>query len=212
VGPGGDEGEILGLDLLRTGGLLVVGPPGSGRTSALGAIIGDLLAAGVPVLRLAGSGAATEGDEGDIADPLATTAWLERHRDGAAVVCVDDLGPAGNAPALAALPRLGAGSGVALLATATAGDLSTWFQGPVGTLRRARSGLLLCPGPGDADVLSVRLPRTPLPVRPGSGWLVGGGGPVRVQVARHRARTAIATAQSSSSTGPISCVAYQASS
>jgi S-DNA-T family DNA segregation ATPase FtsK/SpoIIIE len=220
VGPGGDEGEVLGVDLLRTGGLLVVGPPGSGRTSTLDAIVGDLIAAGVPVLRLGSrlTGSARTADEhqADLADPAAAADWLERRRRAPAVVCVDDLGPAGSAPALAALPHLGVGGGVALLATATAADLSTWFQGPVGALRRARSGLLLCPGPGDADLLSVRLPRTPLPVRPGSGWLVRAGAPVRVQVARHRARTeaatATATAQSSSSTGPISCVAYQASS
>jgi DNA segregation ATPase FtsK/SpoIIIE, S-DNA-T family len=112
--------------------------------------------------------------------------------------------------ALTAIHQLGVGSGIVLLATATAADLSTWFQGPVATLRRARSGLLLCPAPGDADVLGIRLPRTPVPVRPGSGWLVSAGVPERVQVARHRQRPA--TAQSSSSTGPISCVAYQASS
>jgi S-DNA-T family DNA segregation ATPase FtsK/SpoIIIE len=99
---------------------------------------------------------------------------------------------------------------VTLLATATAADLSTWFQGPVAALRRTRSGLLLCPAPGDADALGVRLPRAPVPLRPGSGWLVRGGAAERVQVARHRARPS--AAQSSSSTGPISCVAYQASS
>jgi S-DNA-T family DNA segregation ATPase FtsK/SpoIIIE len=56
----------------------------------------------------------------------------------------------------------------------------------VAVLRRARSGLLLCPGPGDADLLGVRLPRTGPPARPGSGWLVTAGMPRRVQVARRR--------------------------
>jgi S-DNA-T family DNA segregation ATPase FtsK/SpoIIIE len=59
-------------------------------------------------------------------------------------------------------------------------------------------------------VLGVRLPRTPLPARPGSGWLVTDGAPVRVQVARRRGPHH--GAQISSSSGPISCVAYQASS
>ena len=40
--------------------------------------------------------------------------------------------------------------------------------------------------PGRA-LLGVRLPRTPVPVRPGSGWLVTGGTVERVQVARRRA-------------------------
>jgi S-DNA-T family DNA segregation ATPase FtsK/SpoIIIE len=148
--------------------------------------------------------------EGNVADPAAMADWLEARVGSPAVVCVDGLSPAGSASALTALPQLGAGSGIVLVATATAADLSTWFQGPVGALRRARSGLLLCPAPGDSDVLGVRLPRTPVPVRPGSGWLIRAGIPERVQVARRRQRPA--TAQSSSSTGPISCVAYQASS
>jgi S-DNA-T family DNA segregation ATPase FtsK/SpoIIIE len=75
---------------------------------------------------------------------------------------------------------------VVVLAAGTAGELSAAFRGPVADLRRSRSGLLLCPGPGDADLLGTRLPRTPVPVRPGSGWLVTAGTAQRVQVARHR--------------------------
>ena len=97
-----------------------------------------------------------------------------------------------------------------LLAAPAPANLSAHFQGPVAALRRSRSGLLLCPGSGDADVLGVRLPRTPVPVRPGSGWLVTGG-PERVQVARRRPPATLPD-QSSSSSGPISCVANQASS
>ena len=67
------------------------------------------------------------------------------------------------------------------------GQLSGHYQGPIAALRRGRSGLLLCPGAGDADLMGIRLPRTPLPVRPGSGWLVTGAGLERVQVARSRA-------------------------
>jgi S-DNA-T family DNA segregation ATPase FtsK/SpoIIIE len=76
---------------------------------------------------------------------------------------------------------------VLLVAASTAGQLSAHYQGPVAALRRSRSGLLLCPGPGDADLLGIRLPRTPVPTRPGSGWWVDGGVARRVQVARRRA-------------------------
>jgi DNA segregation ATPase FtsK/SpoIIIE, S-DNA-T family len=68
----------------------------------------------------------------------------------------------------------------------TAPELAAVYRGPVTALRRRRSGLLLCPVPGDADLLGIRLPRTALPRRPGSGWLVTAGVPQRVQVARRR--------------------------
>ena len=44
--------------------------------------------------------------------------------------------------------------------------------------------LLVEDNPGDADLLGIRLPRTPVPPRPGSGWLVVAGVAQRVQVAR----------------------------
>jgi S-DNA-T family DNA segregation ATPase FtsK/SpoIIIE len=75
-----------------------------------------------------------------------------------------------------------------LLVAGTAADLTGHYQGPVAALRRGRCGLLLCAGPAEADVLGVRLPRTPVPVRPGSGWLVADGRLARVQVARRRMR------------------------
>jgi S-DNA-T family DNA segregation ATPase FtsK/SpoIIIE len=102
------------------------------------------------------------------------------------VVIADDVGTPTDAPALTRLPASGGAGRVGLLASGTAGQLSAHYQGPIATLRRGRIGLLLCPGPGDADLLGIRLPRTPLPIRPGSGWLVTGGGTQRVQVARRR--------------------------
>ena len=76
------------------------------------------------------------------------------------------------------------GLDVVLVVAGTAAELSAAFRGPVPALRRRRSGLLLSPGPGDADLLGIRLPRTPVPTRPGSGWLVVAGSAQRVQVAR----------------------------
>jgi DNA segregation ATPase FtsK/SpoIIIE, S-DNA-T family len=115
---------------------------------------------------------------------------------------------------LSAIPPLGAGGRIALIAAASPGVLSGHYQGPVAALRRSRAGLLLCPAPGDGEALGVRLPRTPLPVRPGAGWLIGGSGIERVQVAvRGRPTgTSAARPQRRSIAGPISCVAYQASS
>jgi S-DNA-T family DNA segregation ATPase FtsK/SpoIIIE len=162
-------------------------------------------------------GAADAGDDVGRLDPddvAGVREWVEGLDGRPGVVVADDVGTPADWTALGALPSVGARTGVALLAAASPGQLSGHYQGPIAALRRARSGLLLCPGPGDGDLLGVRLPRLALPVRPGSGWLVSGAVMDRVQVAR---REAVALppdggTQSSSSAGPISCVAYQASS
>ena len=197
VGPGGDEGTPVCVDLGRTGGLLVAGPPGSGRSSALAAFAAHLHAMDVPVLRLgrcAGATAvpvsATEIDTGDPADTeRALAAWLTEHAGATSAVLVDDVGNLGESPLLTRLPVPGGGDGPVLIAAGTAADLARCFHGPVAALRRGHTGLLLRPGPGDADVLGVRLPRTPVPGRPGSGWLVVSGTVTRVQVARRRTGT-----------------------
>jgi S-DNA-T family DNA segregation ATPase FtsK/SpoIIIE len=189
VGPGGDTGEILAVDLLRAGGLLVTGPPGSGRTTALDAFHVHLRAAGVPLLRLGCRTDAAADDDPvwlDPRDESGVAAWIAALCGRPGVVIADDVGAPAEVPALGRLPGLGVRGGVALVAAAGQGQLSGHFQGPIATLRRNRSGLLLCPSPGDADLLGLRLPRTPLPVRPGSGWLVTGTGMERVQVARRR--------------------------
>jgi len=230
IGPGGDEGNPLVVDLLRSGGLLVSGPPGSGRSTALGAFEGRLRSRGVALLRIGRPVAWTVEENGgtpflDPVDESGMSDWLAQRHGRPAVVIADDVGAPAEIPVLARLAAPGTGSGVALLAAGDPGQFSAHYQGPVAALRRSRSGLLLCPGPGDADVLGVRLPRTPVPVRPGSGWLVEGAAVTRVQVARRpephagspgSAIRAPAVApeqrQRRSSAGPISWRAYQASS
>ena len=224
VGPGGDEGTPLGIDLLRTGGLLVIGPPGSGRSTALTAFAQHVSSAGVAVLAVGRPSWEVDSAIGplpdtlrvDPADETGMTAWLEGLGGRRGVVFADDAGSPADMPALTRIVAVGRSSGVALVAAAHAGQLSAHYQGAVAALRRNRAGLLLCPGPGDADVLGVRLPRTPVPQRPGSGWLVTGASLQRVQVARREpppgsGRPATGR-QSSSSADPISWLAYQASS
>jgi len=219
VGPGGDEGEPMVVDLLRTGGLLISGPPGSGRSTALDSFAQHLRAAGARVLRIgfraAPRGVAGDDEHGPWLDPRDESGvreWVAALDGRAGVIVADEVGTPAEWTALAAIPSVGERTGVALLAASSPGQLSGHYQGPIAALRRSRTGLLLCPGPGDADLLGVRLPRIPLPVRPGSGWLVAGPAMDRVQVARRIPRPRDATGQSSSSAGPISCVAYQASS
>jgi DNA segregation ATPase FtsK/SpoIIIE, S-DNA-T family len=215
VGPGGDAGEPVAVDLLRTGGLLISGSPGSGRSTALDAFARHLGAAGARVLRLGSHADLSAGEEVpwlDPADDTGVRAWVAELDGRPGVVIADDVGTPNEWAALGALPPVGSRSGVALLAASSPGQLSAHYQGPVAALRRARAGLLLCPGAGDADLLGVRLPRLALPDRPGSGWLVMGSVMDRVQVARRGPAPAPSVAQRSSSAGPISCVAYQASS
>jgi S-DNA-T family DNA segregation ATPase FtsK/SpoIIIE len=190
VGPGGDDGSLLGLDLDRTGGLLVVGPPRSGRTTALESLARRLAATGAELAHVspvyAASGSRLPGRRLDAADPAAVLGWADSLSGRRGVLLADDLGPVTEYAGLAALPRTGAGTGIVLLASGSAGQLTGHYQGPVAALRRARTGLLLCPGPADAEILGIRLPRLPLPARPGSGWLVTEGAAQRVQVARTR--------------------------
>jgi S-DNA-T family DNA segregation ATPase FtsK/SpoIIIE len=203
IGPGGDEGGPAHVDLLQTGGLLVTGPPGSGRSSALAAFARHVGAAGAPVLwigRPPVDPSPADGPDGAVPDhrPASEQFWVDPHDDvGTArwladrtgtpcVVMADEVGSPTEVPALKALTGLGRNTGVTFVAAGTAGQFTAHYQGPVTHLRRARSGLLLCPGPGDADLLGIRLPRVQLPIRPGSGWLATLGRVERVQVARRR--------------------------
>ncbi|MGY1746403.1 FtsK/SpoIIIE domain-containing protein [Blastococcus sp. SYSU D00695] len=198
VGPGGDEGRVLTVDLRRSGGLLLAGPPGSGRSAALTAFTAHLVAAGVRVCRVVPPGAGTDPlppgtTVVGAADLPAWQDWVAGLAGATGVVTVDDHAGVAESPVLAALAADAPGDVLAVV-TGSPSDLATVFRGPVAALRRRRSGLLLAPGPGDADLLGVRLPRAPVPVRPGSGWLVDAGVPSRVQVALRRTATAPAPA------------------
>jgi S-DNA-T family DNA segregation ATPase FtsK/SpoIIIE len=119
-------------------------------------------------------------------DVTAVRVWATRDPGRPAVVVADDVAalPDAMADALTALARpVGA---LLVLAAGGAPELAGSFRGPIVTLRRSRTALLLRPAPGDAQLLGLRLPRAPLPARPGSGWLVVAGTATRVQVARHR--------------------------
>ncbi len=188
IGPGGDDGTPLEVDLGRSGGLLVVGPPGSGRSSAVQAWARQLAGAGAEVAWLGPPAtAAPPGAPGpclDPADARALATWVDGLDGRRGVLVADDLGSGPECAGLTALPPLGARTGLVLLATGGPAQLTSHYQGPVAALRRARTGLLLCASPAEAEALGIRLPRLPLPARPGSGWLVTDGRTERIQVAR----------------------------
>ncbi len=234
LGPGGDAGDPVLVDLHRTGGLLVTGPPGSGRSTALAALAARLAAAGTPTLLVGpsrrGAGpapaaplaaaplAAVPGGSCPPGEPVDDPAVLQAWADGLAggdggaggVVLADDLGqlPDTLLDALAAVTA--PGSAAVLVAAAAPGDVAGAYRGPAPALRRTRTALLLQPARGDGELLGLRLPRAPLPSRRGrAGWSPGGRPPgCRWRGGEPRRRGP----QSRSRTGPSSWVAYQASS
>jgi S-DNA-T family DNA segregation ATPase FtsK/SpoIIIE len=196
LGPGGDEGAVVGVDLERTGGLLVAGPPGSGRSGALRALARACTSSGAAVLELGTPPAAEAAarttrpgpapEHGDRADAEALRAWTARqHGARPAVVVADDLSSLPDAVLDALGSATSPGGRVLVVASGTAADLAGSFRGPAVALRRSRTALLLRPVPGDAELFGLRTPRTPLPPRPGAGWLITAGQATRVQVARH---------------------------
>jgi S-DNA-T family DNA segregation ATPase FtsK/SpoIIIE len=193
VGPGDDEGGTVGVDLVRSGGLLVVGPSLSGRTASLHAFAGHCRHAGARVLHVGDTSPRDPSEDERIgaAQVAALRAWASAGVSGRpAVVVADDVTslPESMADALAALAHP-AGE-LLVLAAGGAPELAGTFRGPALALRRSRTALLLRPAAGDAQLLGLRLPRAALPARPGSGWLVVAGTATRVQVARHRVPTA----------------------
>ncbi len=190
LGPGGDAGNPLWIDLTRTDALLVCGPSGSGRTTALAALAVRAAATGLQVAavlaRRDDSWASAGGPRACSPDLL--PGWVTALAGRPAVLAVDDLALLPDAAMDQVSAACRPGAGVLLMASASAADVAGAFRGPAVTLRRAGTVLLLQPGRGDAELLSLRLPRAELPRRPGSGWLVEQGLPRRVQVARERPR------------------------
>jgi S-DNA-T family DNA segregation ATPase FtsK/SpoIIIE len=200
LGPGGDEGTAVGIDLQRTGGLLVVGPPGSGRSTALRAFalhcghagtavvwLGEVNASSDGDARAPGSGQPGDPDRLSRADAEGFRAWLagqDEHRT--VVVVADDLATLPDALTDQLAAQVHRAGRLLLLAAGTAADLAGTFRGPAVALRRSRTALFLRPAVGDAELLGLRTPRTPLPPRPGAGWLVTPTQTVRLQVARRR--------------------------
>lgn len=183
VGVGGDEPVPVGIDLATERVVLVAGPPGSGRTTALTTMARSLHQQGARVLALCRE-----------TSPLRKGPWRSAWFDEsgslpsglipqASVVLVDDAerldGPTESLLlAAAADPRQSVV--VAGLTSALLGS----YRGLAGLARSQRTGVLLRPeSPTDGDVLGVRadlFDETP----PGRALLVVRGSSTPVQVAR----------------------------
>ncbi|MGZ4628556.1 FtsK/SpoIIIE domain-containing protein [Oryzihumus sp.] len=190
LGVGGDAAEAVGVDLRHSPAVLVAGPPGSGRSTALCAMARHLAAAARPVAVVAPrpspvTGLSADGvaELVDAHDREAMLSLVKRHDD--LVVLVDDAELLLDTPVeetLVEVLRSRRGRVVVLCAGAT-DELSATFRGLTTEARRHRTGVLLRPaGLADGDLLGVRV-RAAEPGPPGRGLLVQQGVVTPVQVA-----------------------------
>ena len=197
LGVGGDDLDLLGVDLSSSPVAVVAGPPRSGRTAVLRAAAAVAARRGLGLLAVAprGEGVLAAdvralGGEALAGGEVALEALVEALRAVPApgLVLVDDAealreGPL--APALAALVRQARDRSLGVLVAGAAAELSTGLSGWVVEARRSRQGLLLSPTTlVDGDAVGARLQRSQLAprVQPGRGLLAGGGALVPVQV------------------------------
>jgi S-DNA-T family DNA segregation ATPase FtsK/SpoIIIE len=195
VGAGGDELTPVGLDLNEDGsGLIVAGPPRSGRSTTLMTMARSLIAAETPILIITPRRSplrALEGVPGVLAvlgsdfetEFLRSTLNpLPRY-----AVLVDDaelLHDTVNAPVLERIIVSGRDTDHGLIMAGTTADLSRAYSGFIATARRFRSGVLVAVDtPDDGDLFGVRLPRNAGPGPLGRGLLFQPGRSMPVQLA-----------------------------
>jgi len=203
IAVGGDTLTLHGFDAPHDGpGLLIAGPRRSGRSTALQVLTESALTRGwsVAVLttrisplrdlqphpRLLGSWTP---DTAEADRTHLTTTLTDLRSDSApSLLVIDDLdllGPDGWLPDLITEHTTALRDSGGLVAAAGALDeLTTMYRGPVTTLKRSRSGLLLAPAaPNDGDLFTLRLPRTAYThTGPGRGILIRSGEWESVQV------------------------------
>jgi S-DNA-T family DNA segregation ATPase FtsK/SpoIIIE len=195
IGSGGDELGPQGVDIGAEGpGVVVAGPPRTGRSTALATMTVSLLDAGTPVLviaprrsplrSLAGRPGVLGVLGGDVgADQIqAATAGQDRY-----VVVVDDaelLADSLVSPALEQILISGRDAEHGMILAGSTGDLSRIYSGFVPTALKSRCGLFVAlEGPGDGDLFGIRLPRGVGPGPLGRGLLVRPGTTAPIQVA-----------------------------
>jgi S-DNA-T family DNA segregation ATPase FtsK/SpoIIIE len=195
VGAGGDELGPQGIDIGADGpGVVVAGPPRSGRSTALLAMVSSLLRSGTSVLAITPRRSplrSLEGTPGVLGvlgadltpdDVTSLVAGVDRY-----VVVVDDAELISDNPVSFTLEEIivsGRDAEHGLLLAGTTDDLSRIYSGFVRTALKSRCGLFVAlAGPGDGDLFGIRLPRGAGPGPLGRGLLVRPGSTAPVQVA-----------------------------
>ncbi|MBV2356450.1 hypothetical protein KUM39_19050 [Streptomyces sp. J2-1] len=172
LGIGGDDVAPVWVDFTTVASnFVVVGPPGSGRSTALASLALSLLGGGTGVVAWAPRESPLRALAGRAGARVITSlmpaeedvrAALEEVGGGPAVVLVDDADLVPMTPADAVMREIAASGRDRGLGIVCAGPgealvspLSSWL----GQVRRSRKGLLLSPQSiGEGDILGLRLP------------------------------------------------------
>jgi S-DNA-T family DNA segregation ATPase FtsK/SpoIIIE len=195
VGAGGDELGPQGLDVRDDGpGLVVAGPPRSGRSTALVTMASSMLQQGIEVVLVTPRRSplrSLEGRDGVLgvlggdagADVLAEAIGTrERY-----VVVADDAELLVNgslSDPLEKILRSGRDAEHGVILAGSTGDLGRAYSGFVPAALKSRCGLLVAvESPSDGDLFGVRLPRNAGPGPIGRGLLVRPGSALPVQIA-----------------------------
>ena len=195
VGAGGDELSPQGLDVAEEGpGIVVAGPPRSGRSTTLITMARSLIAQQTPILLIAPRRSPLRSLEGtpgvlgvlgaelDVEYLRATLNPLDRY-----VVLVDDAEMLYNAPNSEILERIivsGRDADHGLILAGNTADLGSCYSGFIAAARKSRCGVLVAVDtPDDGDLFGVRLPRNAGPGPLGRGLLFRTGRAAPIQLA-----------------------------
>ncbi|WP_277959132.1 FtsK/SpoIIIE domain-containing protein [Frigoribacterium faeni] len=204
IGVGGDDLVPWGPDLADgPGSYVVTGPPKSGRSTVLVAVVRSLTAQRIGVVVVAPRRSplrALEGLPGVVA--VITTRTVEEallapffaDADGPRVLVIDDGEHLKDCPAgewLAEFLRSCPDTGRALVVAGTTGEVLSGWAGWQVDVRNNRCGAVLSPQlPNEGDQVGLRLTKSDLADRPTPGFALvddGSGRAVRVQVPFDRA-------------------------
>ncbi|ROS50497.1 FtsK/SpoIIIE domain-containing protein [Frigoribacterium sp. PhB24] len=204
IGLGGDDLVPMGPDLADgPGSYVVTGPPKSGRSTVLTAVVRSLTAQGIGVVVVTPRRSplrALDGAPGVVA-VITTRIVEEAHlapffagQDGPRVLVIDDGEHLKDCPAadwLAEFVRACPDSGRALVVAGTTGEVLAGWAGWQVDVRNNRCGAVLSPQlPNEGDQVGLRLAKSDLADRPTPGFALvddGSGQAVRVQVPFDRA-------------------------
>ncbi|MDR0344119.1 MAG: cell division protein FtsK [Nocardiopsaceae bacterium] len=195
AGAGGDELAPVGLDVRDDGpGLVVAGPPRSGRSTTLLTMARSLLASGTPVVALTPRRSPLRSladADGVLAvlGPEAGTDDLTKaigDRD-CYVVLADDAELLVNGPLsdpLEKIVRTGRDGDHGLILAGSTPDFTRAYSGFVPAALKSRAGILVAiETPNDGDLFNIRLPRNAGPGPLGRGLLIRPGRVLPVQLA-----------------------------